>query len=52
MCFGISFILLGIEKIGNEIENPFGHDLNDLPIDMICEGVTANIEPAIAYSPK
>ena len=48
----VSFILLGIEQIGNEIENPFGHDLNDLPIDTICESVTANVEQAIAYSPK
>jgi putative membrane protein len=48
----VSFILLGIEQIGNEIENPFGHDLNDLPIDTICESVTANVEQAIAYSTK
>ncbi|PZV12244.1 MAG: hypothetical protein DCF20_17840 [Pseudanabaena sp.] len=48
----VSFILLGIEQIGSEIENPFGYDLNDLPIDTICEGVTANVEQVIAYSPK
>ncbi len=45
----ISFILLGVEQIGNEIENPFGHDANDLPIDAICENVMANVEQAIAY---
>ncbi|WP_271251934.1 bestrophin family protein [Pseudanabaena sp. Chao 1811] len=45
----VSFILMGVEQIGNEIENPFGHDFNDLPIDAICEGVTANVEQAITY---
>ncbi|WP_434686209.1 bestrophin family protein [Pseudanabaena minima] len=48
----VSFILLGVEQIGNEIENPFGHDFNDLPIDEICEGITANVEQMINYSPK
>ncbi|PZO43391.1 MAG: hypothetical protein DCF19_05460 [Pseudanabaena frigida] len=45
----VSFILLGVEQIGNEIENPFGRDLNDLPIDAICESVTDNVEQVIAY---
>jgi putative membrane protein len=44
----VSFILMGVEQIGNEIENPFGHDFNDLPIDAICEGIAANVEQAIA----
>jgi putative membrane protein len=44
--------LLGVEQIGNEIENPFGHDFNDLPIDEICTSVSANVEQAIAYSLK
>jgi putative membrane protein len=41
-------LIIGIEQIGNEIENPFGHDFNDLPIDAICEGIAANVEQAIA----
>ena len=32
----VSFTLLGIEEIGIEIENPFGYDPNDLPLDAIC----------------
>ena len=32
----ITYILLGIEEIGVEIENPFGTDYNDLPLDEIC----------------
>jgi len=32
----ISFGLLGIEEAGVEIEDPFGDDPNDLPVDAIC----------------
>lgn len=32
----ISFGLLGIEEAGVEIEDPFGDDPNDLPIEAIC----------------
>ena len=40
----ISFTLLGIEEIGIEIENPFGRDANDLPLDTICQTIAHNIE--------
>jgi ion channel-forming bestrophin family protein len=40
----ISFTLFGIEEIGIEIENPFGTDKNDLPLDTICETIKKNIE--------
>jgi putative membrane protein len=40
----ISFALLGIEDIGEEIENPFGCDLNDLPLDRFCQYLQAEIE--------
>ncbi|RHZ79793.1 hypothetical protein Glove_140g125 [Diversispora epigaea] len=34
--FIATITLLGIEKIGEEIENPFGHDENDLNLDDFC----------------
>ncbi|CAG8476929.1 1659_t:CDS:2 [Diversispora eburnea] len=44
--------LLGIERIGEEIENPFGHDENDLNLDDFCgllkqelSNITANKPP-------
>jgi putative membrane protein len=40
----ISFTLLGIEAIGIEIENPFGQDANDIPLDEICQKIIDNIE--------
>lgn len=46
----ISFVLLGIEEIANEIEDPFGHDSNDLPVDEICTTMLQNIEDLITPS--
>ena len=48
----ISFTLFGIEEIGIEIENPFGHDTNDLPLDNICAAMQRNIDDLIALSPS
>ena len=35
----IAFGMLGIEEVGVEIEDPFGDDPNDLPIENICSVV-------------
>ncbi|MEB3339243.1 bestrophin family ion channel [Okeania sp.] len=49
----ISFALLGIEAIGLEIENPFGYDPNDLPLDKMCDKLLFDIEELlISKSPK
>ncbi|TAD77158.1 MAG: hypothetical protein EA001_11145 [Oscillatoriales cyanobacterium] len=40
----ISFTLFGIEEIGEEIENPFGTDPNDLPLDLICRTIRQNMQ--------
>lgn len=47
-----SFTLFGIEEIGIEIENPFGHDPNDLPLDDICLTMKRNIEDLITLAPS
>lgn len=44
----ISFAVFGIEEIGIEIENPFGNDANDLPLDAICRTMAQNIEDLLA----
>jgi putative membrane protein len=46
----ISFILLGVEEIGNEIEDPFGTDPNDLPIDAICSNIINSVENTMSFS--
>lgn len=47
----ISYILLGIEEIGNSIEDPFGYGLNDLPLDQFCDTVLDDVEGVIAFAP-
>lgn len=47
----MSFTLFGIEAIGIEIENPFGRDQNDLPLDQICETMKRNIEDLMTLEP-
>lgn len=48
----ISFTLLGIEEIGIQIENPFGYDSNDLPLDAICNTMLVNIEDLTSLIPS
>lgn len=48
----ISLILLGIEEVGAEIEEPFGHDPNDLPLDLICATMLRNVEDLITFAPS
>jgi ion channel-forming bestrophin family protein len=48
----ISFMVFGIEAIGLEIENPFGRDPNDLPLDGFCETIRSNIEDLIQLEPR
>jgi putative membrane protein len=40
----VAYVLLGIEEIGVEIEDPFGDDENDLPLEQFCETIRANVE--------
>ncbi|MEB3210215.1 MAG: bestrophin family ion channel [Leptolyngbyaceae bacterium] len=47
----IGFTLFGIEEIGVEIEDPFGCDPNDLPLDKLCETLRQNIDELINLSP-
>ena len=51
----ISYVMLGVEEIGVEIEDPFGTDDNDLPLKPICETIESNLRgllPATVEIPK
>jgi ion channel-forming bestrophin family protein len=48
----IGFTLFGIEAIGLEIENPFGYDANDLPLNAICQTMKRNIDDLISLKPS
>ncbi|CAI2164063.1 14288_t:CDS:2 [Funneliformis geosporum] len=39
-----TFTFFGVDAIGTEIENPFGFDINDLPIDDYCSNLRKEIE--------
>ena len=38
----LSYVYFGIEEIGVEIEDPFGEDENDLPLETICASIDKN----------
>ncbi len=42
VCF-ILFVFVSVELIAEEIENPFGLDANDLPLDDICDGINRHV---------
>jgi len=41
-CMFAAYALLGLDSIGVDIENPFGHDFNDLPLDDITNNTIRN----------
>ena len=40
----ISFVLLSVELIAEEIEDPFGKDINDLPTDELSVKIKDNVQ--------
>jgi ion channel-forming bestrophin family protein len=46
----VSFILLGIEELGNELENPFQYDANDLPVNALCNNIVVDVESIANFS--
>lgn len=46
----VFYFLVSIELISEEIEDPFGNDINDLPLDTICATIERNIKEMIPKS--
>ena len=46
----LAFGLFGIDEIGIEIEEPFGYDPNDLPLDLILKGVDQDTREILGSS--
>jgi len=46
-----AYIIIGLAAIGNELENPFGHDVNDLPLDGYCEELRRELDFLTATPP-
>ncbi|UPK89971.1 hypothetical protein LCI18_000906 [Fusarium solani-melongenae] len=38
------YIIFGLLFIGQEIENPFGHDVNDLPLEIYCDQIASDLD--------
>lgn len=39
-----AYLILGLLLIGTELENPFGYDVNDLPLDAFCQQIATEID--------
>jgi len=50
--FFTAFVFFGIEEIGVEIEDPFGTDDNDLPLDDICAALTTTLDEVEPFLPR
>ncbi|KAF2852564.1 UPF0187-domain-containing protein [Plenodomus tracheiphilus IPT5] len=46
-----AYVILGMALIGREIENPFGDDVNDLPLDAFCEQIRKDIDIIMSRAP-
>ncbi|WP_227498582.1 bestrophin family protein [Synechococcus sp. PCC 7336] len=44
----VSFLLLGVEEVARELENPFGYNVNDLPLDDFCRTIASNVEHVLS----
>ncbi|TQV94488.1 UPF0187 domain membrane protein [Cordyceps javanica] len=47
-----AYIILGLLLIGREIENPFGQDVNDLPLESFCEQVASELDIIASFEKK
>lgn len=50
-CIFAAYIIIGLSAIGREIENPFGHDVNDLPLEAFCEELEMDIDYITSQPP-
>ncbi|MBZ0189374.1 MAG: hypothetical protein K8F91_24225 [Candidatus Obscuribacterales bacterium] len=47
-----SYFLIGLELIAEDIEEPFGEDGDDLPLDTICNGIQKSISEILPVDSK
>jgi ion channel-forming bestrophin family protein len=46
-----AYIILSLVAIGGELEDPFGQDVNDLPLDSYCHQIAQELEIITATPP-
>lgn len=47
----VAFILMGVEELAREIENPFGLDVNDLPLEDLCTMIRRSVNMISQFQP-
>ncbi|MDD1967554.1 bestrophin family protein [Pseudomonas putida] len=47
----VSYTFFGLDAIGNELEDPFGYDENDLPLDALVRVIERDILDALGVQP-
>ncbi len=47
----VAYTFFGLDALGDEIEEPFGLDANDLPLDAICRAIEIDLLEAIQHDP-
>lgn len=52
ICITTAYIVLSLLYIGNEIENPFGTEVNNLPLENYCDQIVADVNVIAAISPR
>ncbi len=50
MVFFVSYALFGLDAIGEEIEQPFGDDTNDLPLSRLCRTIETDVRTISAQT--
>jgi putative membrane protein len=48
-CLTAAYMILGLVMVGTQTENPFGHDMNCLPLDTICDQIRHDVEVLLAF---
>ena len=43
----VAYTFFGLDALGDEIEEPFGLESNDLPLDTLCRGIEINLREAL-----
>jgi putative membrane protein len=46
-----AYIIIGLAAIGYELENPFGNDVNDLPLDSYCAELKRELDTLTSAPP-
>lgn len=46
----VAYTFFGLDALGDEIEEPFGLDANDLPLDAICRAIEINLRESLGDS--